>query len=64
MSWRNDVAPFMIEVMDTFHPSGSSEITVVQKPVQVAASEAMNTLKGWVPINKRSRYSVFNQSLK
>lgn len=48
MPWKNDLAPYMVEPMDTFHPSCPSEMTVVMKPVQVTASEAMNTMMGWI----------------
>jgi len=48
MMWENDFAPYMVEPMDTFHPSCQSDMTIMLKPTQVGASEAMNTLVGWI----------------
>ncbi|GJL55837.1 MAG: terminase [Nitrospirales bacterium] len=48
MAWSNDFAPYLVEPMDTFHPSCPSDMTIVLKPTQVGASEAMNSLIGWI----------------
>ncbi|NIO10940.1 MAG: phage terminase large subunit family protein, partial [Deltaproteobacteria bacterium] len=47
-TWRNDRAPFMVEPMDCLAPQDPCEFVIVQKPVQVAASESMNNGIGYV----------------
>lgn len=64
MPWKNDVAPYMVEIMDTFHSSCPSEVTVVKKPVQVTASEAMNTLMAWIAAQEKQSLLMLQPTIE
>jgi phage terminase large subunit GpA-like protein len=39
--WRTAVAPFLREIQDSLSPDSGVELVVVQKPVQVGATEIL-----------------------
>ncbi|KYD02648.1 hypothetical protein B4102_0242 [Heyndrickxia sporothermodurans] len=46
-NWRNEVTPYLIEIMDEFNNVDTEEI-IFLKPTQVGGSEALNNMVGYV----------------